>query len=48
MHDVALQEYREAFVFEKRERLKGAGKKRVTYFSDLTLAEPEEAAATER
>lgn len=38
---VAVQEYQEAFVFEKQDRAKGAGKKRVTYFSDLTLAEPE-------
>eukprot|EP00752_Nemacystus_decipiens_P011639 g10334.t1 len=43
----AIEEYREAFVFEKRERLKGAGKKRVTYFSDLTLAEPEDAPAAD-
>eukprot|EP00903_Cladosiphon_okamuranus_P012111 g11364.t1 len=44
----ALEEYREAFVFEKRDNLKGAGKKRVAYFSDLTLAEPEEASVTNR
>lgn len=40
MFSLVLQDYREAFVFEKQDRVKGAaGKKRVTYFSDLTLAE---------
>lgn len=34
------QDYQQAFYFEKQERAK-AGKKRVTYFSDLTLAEPD-------
>ncbi|CAN0290066.1 unnamed protein product [Ectocarpus sp. 6 AP-2014] len=40
-----LEEYRETFVFEKQERAKGAGQKRVIYFSDLTLAEPEKPTA---
>lgn len=37
------QKYTELFRFEKQEKTKTAGdKKRVTYFSDLTLAEPGE------
>lgn len=38
-----LKKYTELFRFEKQEKTKTAGdKKRVTYFSDLTLAEPGE------
>ena len=35
-----IQEYLGLFQFEKQVRAK-AGKQRVTYFSDLTLAEPD-------